>query len=155
MRRELFLVAALVAGLGCAGGADEGGAGAGRDLALQVEHDGRIFRAGDRVHLVSQAGVVSPRLSGHPHTLAMGPGQVGTVLGGEHLTTYDMPRDVVVVRWDAQTWYEWTPPYERLARGIVGDRAEPAGLDEYGAVVELSAFESSVHPSYLEVIVPP
>lgn len=119
-----------------------------RDQLLpEVTWDGQVFHTGDRVRLVDRVGALTPAETGHPRQLLMGPGQRGTLLGA-----FDLPTGsrVLAVRWDAQGWHEWTPPIERMEMGRAYSGAEIVEMSrEVGPLVELPAFESSIHPAYV------
>jgi hypothetical protein len=122
-------------------------------LSTDVTLQGVTFRAGNRVRIKERAGVLAPNESNHPRELAIGPGQVGTVLGGKVLQRHDMEVHVAVVRWDAQGWREWTAPIDRVEQGKVYTGSDLSKMaDEYGPEVRLPSFVSSISPAYLSLI---
>jgi hypothetical protein len=101
-----------------------------------VTWEGRTFRRGDRVRIVSRAGTFKPAETKIADEIEAGPGQRGTVMAGERRTstefvTFDPgePIQIVRVRWDAQSW------------SVSG-----------GRIVDLEAFEATIHVSYLEIL---
>jgi hypothetical protein len=113
------------------------------------------FRVGQRVRLGIRDGVLKPEESKHARPLAWGPGQTGVVLRFIQRRTwssadnkYWSPVPMAVVRWDAQTWYEWDIPMNRMKDGVVYDAAAINKMNsENGPPVKLPAFE---RPAYLE-----
>jgi hypothetical protein len=122
-------------------------------LSSEVSYQGLTLRAGNRVRIKERAGTLAPNESNHPRELAIGPGQVGTVLGGKVLQKHDMEIHVAVVRWDAQGWREWSAPIDRMEQGKPYSVDELNKMsDEYGPEVKLPSYVSSISPAYLVVI---
>jgi hypothetical protein len=93
--------------------------------------EGKSFRKGDTIIIMSWAGTIKPEESGYPVELDAGPFQKGTVLRGEK-RAHDrpgVPIQVVAVRWAPQQW-------------------KVHGSDRR---VQLGAFVSTIHVDYLEV----
>jgi len=105
---------------------------------IEVSWNGVEFRRGDRVRIVSLAGVFQPSETGQQHAVDAGTGQTGTVLRAVRrnpadypgVVTRDEPLQVLLVRFDAQEW---------RVRG-------------QNRTVRLDAFETTIHAEYLRVI---
>jgi hypothetical protein len=101
-----------------------------------VTWEGRTFRQGDRVRIAKWAGTIKPEESGARVEIDAGRGRMGVVVRGERRTSTDYmkidpaePIQIVRVRWLPQGW-------------------KVHGSD---SVIELPAFESTIHVSHLEV----
>jgi len=113
-------------------------AAAASDLSV-VQWEGRTFHANDRIRIAKWAGTIKPEESGAKVELHANEGRTGVVISGEkrqkpdydHLSPDPNERiQIVRVRWEPQKWKEF-------------------GADRW---LELPAFESTIHVSYLEVV---
>jgi hypothetical protein len=125
----------------------------------EIKAPGGTFRVGQRVRLGARDGRVLPEESNHPRPLAYGPGQTGVVLRFIQRRTWSAafnrylePIKMAVVKWDAQTWYEWDLPLNRMKEGVAYGAADLNKMNsENGPPVKLPAFE---RPAYLESLTP-
>jgi hypothetical protein len=122
------------------------------DKPLDVDALGG-FHIGARVRLKKRDRALDPDETGYAKRVAYGPGQQGVVVRFLHrrMTKLSVEFDVAVVRWDAQTWYEWDTPLNQMKEGVVysgGDINRMNG--ENGPPVSLPSFEAAAHPELLE-----
>lgn len=122
------------------------------DTPLAVE-ELRGIRFGARVRLKMRDRALQPAETGHDKPVAYGPGQEGSVVRFVHRRSSGYEFDVAVVRWDAQTWYEWDIPLHRMKEGVVYSGEDINRMNrENGAAVHLPSFELAAHPETLEVV---
>jgi hypothetical protein len=122
------------------------------DSALAVDALG-AFRVGARVRLKKRDRALDPEESGHSARVAYGPGQEGEIVRFVHrrIPKLSAEFDVAVVRWDAQTWYEWDIPLNRMQEGKVYTGSDIDAMNqEKGKPVQLASFEAAAHPETLE-----
>jgi hypothetical protein len=110
-----------------------------------------VFKIGDRVRLTKRDRALKPEETGHTASVAYGPGQVGTVTGFVHRKLMGYEFDMAVVKWDAQTWFEWDIPLKRMKEGVAYSGADLNRMNnERGPPAKLAAFELAAHPETLE-----
>jgi hypothetical protein len=113
----------------------------------------RGIHIGARVRLKKRDRALESAETGHGARVAYGPGQEGVVVRFVHRRSSGYEFDVAVVRWDAQTWYEWDIPLHRMKEGVVYSGEDINRMNrENGAPVRLPSFELAAHPETLEVI---
>lgn len=113
------------------------------------------LRVGARVRLKKRDRALEPAETGHTARLAYGPGQTGEIVRFVHrrVVASNADFDVAVVRWDAQTWYEWDIPWNRVEQGKVYSYEDLARLQrDNGKPVALGPIEQAAHPETLEWI---
>ena len=123
--------------------------------AEELEQGGRTLRVGARVRLNRRARAVAEAVTAHARSIALGPGQVGTILCfvRTHTPAWSHTSISPVVRWDAQTWTEWSPLVDRMETGRVYDSADiNAANAEHGPTVSLGTFWTSQHGEVLDLI---
>jgi len=128
--RTVVIVAAWLFVAACSASAPEPPAVETRPI--EVIWEGREFRAGDPVLIVSRSGTFKPSDTGHAVEVDGSAGHTGVVLRGIARTPplrQGEPVQVLLVRWDAQTW-----------------------RDMNDQTVELPEFEATVHADYLRVV---
>jgi hypothetical protein len=121
----------------------------------EIKAPSGTFQVGQRVRMNARDGRLLPEESKHPRPLAYGPGQTGVVVRFIQRRTWSAafnkylePTKMAVVKWDAQTWYEWDLPLNRMKEGVVYGAADLNKMNaENGPPVKLPAFE---RPAYLE-----
>ncbi len=119
--------------------------------------EGTTFKSNDRVRVTQFAGTVKPIESGHPKDLDLGPGRLGTFLGGQRLENYKgygVTVELAIVRWDAQTWTQYVSMDGIVERGKSYTAQELevlyAQASEIGPAVQLPSFVSTLAVGYLE-----
>jgi hypothetical protein len=124
------------------------------DTELKADSLGAL-RLGARVRLKKRDRALDPEETGHATRVAYGPGQEGEIVRFLHRRSVkaDVELDVAVVRWDAQVWYEWDIPLNRMQQGKAysGDDIDRMNR-ENGKPVTLGRFEAAAHPETLEWI---
>jgi hypothetical protein len=154
MRTSLIMMVLALAAAAAAA-CDDPGARTfnGRPITPTLTDGDRTFRAGDRVEVISRAGTLKPRESGHPREVSFDPGRTGTFRGATKVVSTDgIEREVALVHWDAQRWREWSAPYERMQTGVMYGVDELERMAEKdGRMVLLPALDATIHPSYLKI----
>jgi hypothetical protein len=107
------------------------------------------LRVGMHVRTTRWDRPLRPHETGHPRDVSLGRGCHGVVTGFARRTSSGLTFDVVIVRWDAQTWHEWVPPFQRMTPGRAYDSSEIARMYDEGPEVSLPAFEAATHPELL------
>jgi hypothetical protein len=93
---------------------------------------------------------ITPAESGHTTEVSLNRGRHGVIVRFARRTSSGYTFDVAIVRWDAQTWHEWVPPFKRMKPGKTYDSAEIQRMYDEGPEVALPAFEAATHPELLE-----
>jgi hypothetical protein len=124
------------------------------DTELRVEALG-FLRIGARVRLKKRDRALDPEETGHTARLAYGPGQEGEVVRFVHrrIPKVGAEFDIAVIRWDAQSWFEWDIPLNRMVEGKVYSADDIDRMNrESGKPVQLGSFEAAAHPETLQWI---
>ncbi len=116
------------------------------------------LKVGMRVKLVARDGGLEPKETGHARMVARGPGQLGTITHfvRRKVTFEWSPQPsiftVAFVRFDAQSWNEWEPAFDRMKQGKIYSSDEINALNELmGPAVKLHAFTTAIT---LELLAP-
>jgi len=110
----------------------------------------RGLRVGMHVRVVRWDRPITPEESGHPKEVSLNRGRHGVIVRFARRTSSGYTFDVAIVRWDAQTWHEWVPPFQRMKNGKVYDSQEIQRMYDEGPEVALGSFEAATHPELLE-----
>jgi hypothetical protein len=108
------------------------------------------LRVGMHVRVVRWDRPLRPDETGHAKEVSLNRGRHGTIVRFARRTSSGYTFDVAIVRWDAQTWHEWVPPFERMKIGKVYDSQELQRMYDEGPEVALEPFEAATHPELLE-----
>lgn len=96
-----------------------------------LDTEGVVLRKGDEVRTKSRAGTAKPWSTGHAHEVDIGPGKTGRVVCFTDSQIGEFHNELAVIRWDLQVW-----------KAVKGTPAQ----------LVLQPFESTINPSYLEVM---
>lgn len=107
---------------------------------------------GIHVRTVKWDRPITPAESGHVADVSLNRGRHGVIARFARRTSSGRSFDVVIVRWDAQSWHEWVPPYKRMQAGKAYDSTELQRMYDEGPEVTLAPFEAATHPELLEVV---
>ncbi len=106
-----------------------------------------------RVRITGRDRALKPEETGHTASVALGPGQIGTVERFVKRKSSGYEFTIAVVRWDAQIWYEWDIPLHRMKEGVIYTGADINRMNNTpGPGVALGPIETAAHPEMLEEV---
>ena len=106
---------------------------------------GQTWSVGDRIQLTRRVNRgLDPDETKQEHKLDLAEGRAGTIVGFARrvFSQQQLDLEVVLVKWDAQTWTEkLPPPYERMQQGKAYNSAELNAMNaEVGPEIKAPSF---------------
>jgi len=129
--RSVFAALAVLCAAACASGPDLTPKSGVPVDATTVTYKDHTFTAGDHVRIRQTAGLFRPKDTGNVIDIRAETGRTGIVLGGMKRTDPNEAIQVLLIRFDAQTWHDTSSSQAEVA---------------------LEPFEATIHADYIEAL---